>query len=194
MACYVDYTNVDVEKYQAIKDRHVPTGTEDVVWVHGLNCINTSTSPVEHFNGIVEMLSSGREICCGKNGEETRQNHPLGTIGLYVKGACSLMANWDCGSFVVDGKRYTSDESVVVDDYSDFGDPSNTMSYSEAFVAPEEIVGAWVNRKAYDEYQATTEETYWDPDLYEIEYLPKKEAFMEALAAIESSGLEIRFV
>lgn len=202
MACFVDYKSKDmdthtmemVKRSRALKKEFAPVNTEDKIWVHGLNCINTTCRPKENFINFVSIVGTKNEVCCGKLGEESRFSHPLGTIGLYVKGDCSLMANWDIDSFCVDGERHTVCTNGIVKDYEELGDCENTMSYSEAFVRPKEIVGAFVFKKAYDEYMSTTKETFWDEDIYDLEFLPEKERFIECLEAIKEAGIPINFV
>ena len=104
------------------------------------------------------------------------------------------MSNWDIGSFCVDGERHTVCTNGIVKDYDELGDCENTMSYSESFVRPKEIVGAFVFKKAYDEFVTATEENFCCKDLYELIFLPKKEKFMECLEAIKEAGIPINFV
>lgn len=167
MACFVDYKsdNMDahtmemVERSKSLKKEFAPINAEDKVWIHGLNCVNTTSSPKENFINFMAIVGTKNEVCCGKLGEESRFTHPLGTIGLYVKGKCE-----------------------------------NESSYSESFVSPKEIVGDFVFKKAYDEYMSATMESFWDEDIYELEFLPEKERFMECLESIKKAGIPVNFV
>ena len=183
---------------RALKMRHIPKGTQNVIWVHGLNAINTSQSPATALKKLIAILGSDAEICCSKTGPEFRKNGGLGPIGVYLKGATSLMASMDCGSYVIDGKRYTSiNEKYIVDDYENLNDD---LGYTEAFVAPESIVGFWVSGKMYETYvtdfeSGKAEAEYkrcfgedWE-DFYEFEYLEPRDGFIECIDMLKEMGI-----
>lgn len=192
------------EKAKQLKLRHAPKGTENVVWAHGLNAVNCSQSPAVALEKLLKILGTDSEISCAKPGPEARlMNGGLGKIGVYVKGTTSLMTTLDCGSNVIDGKRYTTiKEDFIVDNYEDLSDEDT--GYTEAFVAPTEIVGFWISKEAYVSYVEDFEsgkaaESYkksfgdgWE-DFYEFEYLEPREGFINCLNMLKDMGIPVTF-
>ena len=191
-------------KVKALKEKHVPTVSNNYVWAHGLNAVNRSQSPAVALEKLLKILGTGAEISAAKSGPENNEfNGGLGKIGVYVKGQTSLICKVDCGSTVVDGKRYPS---LIADKYfvntpEEIGDQ---REYSEAFVAPEQIVGFWVSAKAYKNYLTDFESgvaaekykksfgDHWER-LYDFEYLKPREGFINCLNMLKDMGIPMSF-
>jgi len=192
------------ENAKALKSRHVPRGTDGVVWAHGLNAVNRSQSPAVALEKLLTILGTGAEISCSKPGPESRlMNGGLGVIGVYVKGETSLMASVDCGSYTIDGKRYPSiREEFIVDDYEKLDDEYS--AYTEAFVAPQKIVGFWISKKAYENYvtnfeSGEAEKVYkkrygenWKV-FFRFEYLKPREGFISCFNMLKDMGIPMTF-
>ena len=196
------YEVVDAKKMEEIikvgkeiKAKYVPQNAEGKVWAHGLNFISREGETIKHFREAVSLVNSGAELSVAKD----TQANKLGSIGLFIKGNCSLMVNGDCGSYTFEGKRYTKNlDNEFVIDYNELNDNNG---YCEAFVAPTEIVGAFVNKARYDKFVSTTVESYIEAygeeagrDLYELEFQPMKNDFLSTFDAINEAGIPITFI
>lgn len=206
---YKDYKSANIEastmesliKFkEAHKPNHIP---ENTVWAHGLSAVNTKTSASNHLKGVQEILGTGREISCGKYGDEKSHGEfkwraCLGPVGIYVQGHCSLMSCDDMGSVSIDGKRYPRNfEAQFVESIEEL----KSSAYTEALVAPEKIVGGWVRKDLYEEMVSATADTYYngyDAEmrqlLFEEELVPKRDNLLECIAAMEAAGIPIEFI
>lgn len=191
-------------KVKMLKERHVPVVPKEYIWAHGLNAVNRSQSPAVALKKLLNILGTDAEISASKPGPENKfLNGGLGKIGVYIKGTVSFMCNVDCGSNVIDGKRYPCNirEEFIVDNYKDLDD---TDGYTEVFIAPEQIVGFWVSANSYENYISEFEtgkaaEKYknafgddWEL-MYEFEYIEPRNDFVEALNMLKDMGIPMSF-
>lgn len=206
---YINYKSTDIEASTMesliqFKEAHKPHDIhETVIWSHGLSAVNTKTSATSHLKGVQDILGTGREISCGKYGDEKSRGEfkwraCLGPIGLYVQGHCSLMSCDDMGSVSIDGKRYPRNfEAQFVDSIEDL----DSSAYNEALIAPEKIIGGWVRKDILDDMVSATPDTYYngyDAEmcqlLFEEELVPKRDNLLECIAAMEAAGIPIEYI
>lgn len=206
---YVDYksNNIEASVMESLikfKEAHKPHDIpETIIWSHGLSAVNTKTSAASHLKGVQDILGTGREISCGKYGDEKSRGEfkwraCLGPIGIYVQGHCSLMSCDDMGSVSIDGKRYPRNfEAQFVKSIEEL----ESSAYTESLIAPEKIVGGWVRKDLYDDMVSATPDTYYngyDAEmcqlLFEEELVPKRDNLLECIAAMEAAGIPIEYI
>lgn len=206
---YSDFKSNDIEvsvmeSLIKFKETHKPNHiSETVIWSHGLSAVNTKTSAASHLKGVQDILGTGREISCGKYGDEKSHGEfkwraCLGPVGIYVQGHCSLMSCDDMGSVSIDGKRYPRNfEAQFVQSIEEL----KSSAYTEALVAPEKIVGGWVRKDILDDMVSATPDTYYngyDAEmrqlLFEEELVPKRDNLLECIAAMEAAGIPIEYI
>lgn len=206
---YVDYKSADIkastmESLIKFKEAHKPHDIpETTIWSHGLSAVNTKTSTTSHLEGVQNILGTGREISCGKYGDE--QSHGefkwracLGPVGIYVQGHCSLMSCDDMGSVAIDGKRYPRNfEAQFVESIEEL----ESSAYTESLIAPEKIIGGWVRKDILDDMVSAIPDTYYEgydaetsKMLFEEEVVPKRDNILECIAAMEAAGIPIEFI
>lgn len=206
---YMDYKSKNVKDSTMaslikFKEAHKPHNVpETAIWSHGLSAVNTKTSATSHLKGVQEILGTGREISCGKYGDEKTHGEfkwraCLGPIGLYIQGHCSLMSCDDMGSVSIDGKRYPRNfEAQFVESIEEL----ESSAYTESLIAPEKIVGGWVRKDIYEDLVSATADSYYqgyDAEmrqvLFEEELVPKRDNLLECIAAMEAAGIPITFI
>ena len=206
---YVNYKSEDIkdstmESLIEFKEAHKPHDIpENTVWAHGLSAVNTKTSATSHLKGVQDILGTGREISCGKYGDEKSHGEfkwraCLGPIGIYVQGHCSLMSCDDMGSIAIDGKRYPRNyEAQFVESIEEL----ESSAYTESLIAPEKIIGGWVRKDIYNDLVSATPDTYYEgydaetsQMLFEEEVVPKRDNLLECIAAMEAAGIPITFI
>ena len=206
---YVNYKSEDIkdstmESLIEFKEAHKPHDIpENTVWAHGLSAVNTKTSASSHLEGVQDILGTGREISCGKYGDEKSHGEfkwraCLGPIGIYVQGHCSLMSCDDMGSIAIDGKRYPRNyEAQFVESIEEL----ESSAYTESLIAPEKIIGGWVRKDIYNDLVSATPDTYYEgydaetsQMLFEEEVVPKRDNLLECIAAMEAAGIPIEFI
>ena len=206
---YIDYKSANIkastmESLIQFKEAHKPNNIpETVIWSHGLSAVNTKTSATSHLKGVQDILGTGREISCGKYGDEKSHGEfkwraCLGPIGIYVQGHCSLMSCDDMGSIAIDGKRYPRNyEAQFVESIEEL----ESSAYTESLIAPEKIIGGWVRKDIYNDLVSATPDTYYEgydaetsQMLFEEEVVPKRDNLLECIAAMEAAGIPIEFI
>ena len=206
---YMDYKSAlieasTMESLIKFKEAHKPHNVpETTIWSHGLSAVNTKTSATSQLKGVQDILNTGREISCGKYGDEKshgefRWRACLGPIGIYVQGKCSLMSCDDIGSISIDGKRYPRNfEAKFVKSIEEL----DSSAYNEALIAPEKIIGGWVRKDILDDLVSATADTYYEgydaetsQMLFEEEVVPKRDNLLECIAAMEAAGIPIEFI
>ena len=206
---YIDYKSANIkastmESLIEFKEAHKPHDIpETVIWSHGLSAVNTKTSASSHLEGVQDILGTGREISCGKYGDEKSHGEfkwraCLGPIGIYVQGHCSLMSCDDMGSVSIDGKRYPRNfEAQFVETIEEL----NSSAYNEALIAPEKIIGGWVRKDILDDMVSANPDTYYEgydaetsQMLFEEELVPKRDNLLECIAAMEAAGIPIEYI
>ena len=206
---YIDYKSANIkastmESLIQFKEAHKPNNIpETVIWSHGLSAVNTKTSATSHLKGVQDILGTGREISCGKYGDEKSHGEfkwraCLGPIGIYVQGHCSLMSCDDMGSIAIDGKRYPRNyEAQFVESIEEL----ESSAYTESLIAPEKIIGGWVRKDIYNDLVSATPDTYYEgydaetsQMLFEEEVIPKRDNLLECIAAMEAAGIPIEYI
>ena len=174
------YKNI-VNEFDSTR-RNFPESAQGRVWYHGLCTCNSEMSFIKALNGVKNILGSDKEISVCKG------QHVAGQMGIIVKGICSYMCSTDCGSFVVDGKRYP--KAGAQNDVSEYDELDESESYTESFVSPTEITGGWVKKEILDRYNNPEflENWSYDEDLYEF-YKEESDSFFEGLEALKALGV-----
>ena len=180
-----------------------PKGTEGVIWAHGLKHSNMS-DPSENFTGILNIIKSqmNTEISCGKPSEVSFKSdfsevikNPLGPLGVYLQGTCTLLSPGDVGSILWRGIRYPkcTSKKAFSTEYSP--EKSSSSSYSEAFVIPEKIVGVWIVKEYFDAISLRIQKAKQTGVASRIKFEERKlNPILKIINICKELGIEVSFV
>ena len=121
-----------------VRDMETNHNFDGFRWCHGLDAYSFGQGPIESALGI--QHNPQWEICC------SREDEPIGPIGLYIEGDCKVYSNVDLYSEFDDTGRYFNIDSGrargIVDHPDDID--AEAWDHSEAIVCNTKITGLWV--------------------------------------------------